>query len=91
MKAYKNRLIMIDKKISLGTLITIGTIIGTFVYTQGIFAQKIESVESDNSNSIQKIMSNSNKIQTLEVSVAKIETKLDVRFNRLEELLMDLE
>ena len=82
---------MIDKKISLGTLITIGTIIGTFVYTQGIFAQKIESVESDNSNSIQKIMSNSNKIQTLEVSVAKIETKLDVRFNRLEELLMDLE
>ena len=82
---------MIDKKISLGTLITIGTIIGTFVYTQGIFAQKIESVESDNSNSIQKIMSNSNKIQTLENSVAKIETKLDERFNRIEELLMDLE
>ena len=82
---------MIDKKISLGTIITIGTIIGTFVYTQGIFAQKIETVESDNSNSIQKIMSNSNKIQTLEVSVAKIETKLDERFNRIEELLMDLE
>ena len=82
---------MIEKKISLGTLITIGTIIGTFVYTQGIFAQKIESVESDNSNSIQKIMSNSNKIQTLEISVAKIETKLDERFNRIEELLMDLE
>ena len=82
---------MIDKKISLGTLITIGTIIGTFVYTQGIFAQKIESVESNNSNSIQKIMSNSNKIQSLEVSVAKIETKLDERFNRIEELLMDLE
>ena len=82
---------MIDKKISLGTLITIGTIIGTFIYTQGIFAAKIETVESDNSNSIQKIMSNSNKIQTLEISVAKIETKLDERFNRIEELLMDLE
>jgi peptidoglycan hydrolase CwlO-like protein len=82
---------MIDKKISLGTIITIGTIIGTFVYTQGIFAQKIESVESNNSNSTQKIMSNSNKIQSLEVSVAKIETKLDERFNRIEELLMDLE
>ena len=82
---------MIDKKISLGTLITIGTIIGTFVYTQGIFAQKIETVESDNLDSIQKIMSNSNKIQTLEISVAKIETKLDERFNRIEELLMDLD
>ena len=82
---------MIDKKISLGTLITIGTIIGTFIYTQGIFAQKIESMESDSSNNSQKIMSNNKKIQTLEVSVAKIDTKLDERFNRIEELLMDLE
>ena len=82
---------MIDTKISLGTLITIGTIIGTFIYTQGVFAQKIESIESDGSESTNKIMSNSRKIQTLEVSVAKIDTKLDERFNRIEELLMDLE
>jgi len=82
---------MIDKKISLGTLITLGTIIGTFVYTQGIFAQKIESMEYNGSSNSQKIMSNNKKIQTLEVSVAKIETKLDERFNRIEELLMDLE
>ena len=82
---------MIDTKISLGTLITIGTIIGTFIYTQGIFAQKIESMESDSSNNSQKIMSNNKKIQTLEVSDAKIDTKLDERFNRIEELLMDLE
>ena len=82
---------MIDKKISLGTLITLGTIIGTFVYTQGIFAQKIESMELDNNENTSKIMSNNKKIQTLEVSVAKIETKLDERFNRIEELLMDLE
>ena len=82
---------MIDKKISLGTLITIGTIIGTFVYTQGIFAQKIESMESNNANNSKQVMTHRAKIQTLEVSVAKIETKLDERFNRIEELLMDLE
>ncbi len=82
---------MIDKKISLGTLITIGTVIGTFIYTQGIFAQKIESMESDSSESTNRIMSNSRKIQTLEISVAKIDTKLDERFNRIEELLMDLD
>ena len=82
---------MIDKKISLGTLITIGTVIGTFIYTQGIFAQKIESMESKGLESSIKVMSNTNKIQTLEVSVAKIDTKLDERFNRIEELLMDLE
>ena len=82
---------MIDKKISLGTLITIGTVIGTFIYTQGIFAQKIDSMESKSLESSVRVMSNTNKIQTLEVSVAKIDTKLDERFNRIEELLMDLE
>ena len=82
---------MIDTKISLGTLLTISTIIGTFIYTQGVFAQKIESMESKNLESSVKVVSNRNKIQTLEVSVAKIETKLDERFNRIEELLMDLE
>ena len=82
---------MIDTKISLGTLLTISTIIGTFIYTQGVFAQKIESMESKNLESSVKVVSNRNKIQTLEVSVAKIETKLDERFNRIEELLMDLD
>ena len=82
---------MIDTKISLGPLLTIGTIIGTFIYTQCIFAQKIESMESKNLESSVKVVSNRNKIQTLEVSVAKIETKLDERFNRIEELLMDLD
>ena len=82
---------MIDKKISLGTLLTLGTIIGTFIYTQGIFAQKIDSMESDNDNNSRQVMTNRTKIQTLEVSVAKIDTKLDERFNRIEELLMDLE
>ena len=82
---------MIDTKISLGTIITIGTIIGTFIYTQGVFAQKIDSMESDNANNSRQVMSNRTKIQTLEVSVAKIDTKLDERFNRIEELLMDLD
>ena len=82
---------MIDKKISLGTLLTLGTIIGTFVYTQGMFASKMTSIESDNNNNTNKIMSNNNKIQTLEISVAKIETQLDDRFDRLEEMLMDID
>ena len=82
---------MIDKKISLGTLITISTIIGTFIYTQGVFASKMESIESNNIDNKTKVMSNRNKIQSLEIGVAKIETKLDERFNRIEELLMDLE
>ena len=82
---------MLDKKISVGTVITVLTVLGTFIYTQGIFAQKIETIEDERLDSNIKIMTNSNKIQTLEVSVAKINTKLDERFNRIEELLMDLD
>ena len=51
----------------------------------------MESMESKGLESSVKVLSNSNKIQSLEVSVAKIDTKLDERFNRIEELLMDLE
>ena len=38
---------MIDKKISLGTLLTICTILGTFIYTQGQVSSKIEAVVND--------------------------------------------
>ena len=81
----------IDKKISLGTLITIGTLIGTFVYTQGTFSAKVDIIEKENKTFSTKINKNIDKIQSLEVSVAKIETQLDDRFDRLEEILMDLD
>ena len=41
---------MIDKKISLGTLLTLGTIVGTFIYTQGVFATKMETYENENAD-----------------------------------------
>jgi len=82
---------IIDKKISLGTLLTMGTLIGTFVYTQGIFSAKVDSFEKEITVHSVKTNKNSDKIQKLEVSVAKIESKLDNRFDKLEELLKDLE
>ena len=81
---------IIDKKISLGTLITIGTLIGTFVYTQATFSAKVESFEKETSVHSLKINKNIDSIQKLEVDVAKIESKLDSRFDRLEALLKDL-
>ena len=81
---------MIDKKISLGTLLTICTILGTFIYTQGIMTSKVESFEKDtNSHSI-KINKNQEEIQDLEISVGKIETMIEERFNRLESLIMEM-
>ena len=81
---------MIDKKISLGTVITIMTILGTFIYTQGIMTSKVESFEKDtNSHSI-KINKHQEDIQDLEKSVIKIETMMEERFDKLESLIMEM-
>tara|TARA_R100000458_G_C8278383_1_gene254475 strand:+ start:305 stop:553 length:249 start_codon:yes stop_codon:yes gene_type:complete len=82
---------MIDKKISLGTILTGATIIGTFVFTQGSTQTKIETVEKEQSKTIKRVKVNEDSIVDLKIGQAKIETKLDDRFNRLEELIMELE
>ncbi len=80
---------MIDKKISIGTLITILTILGTFIYTQGMMTYKVESFEKDTTNHSVKINKNIDNIQKLEVSVAKIESKIDEGFKRIEALFFE--
>ena len=80
---------MIDKKISLGTLITILTVLGTFIYTQGIVSNKIESSEEESKSHSVKMNKNTEKIQKLEVSVAKIESKIDEGFKRFETFLLE--
>ena len=81
---------MIDKNISLGTLITIGTILGTFIYTQGITSSKIESFERDTNENKVNINKNQEAVQDLEISVGKIETMIEERFDKLESLIMEM-
>ena len=81
---------MIDKKISLGTVITIMTILGTFIYTQGIMTSKVESFEKDTNTHSVKINKNQEDIQDLEKSVIKIETMMEERFDKLESLIMEM-
>ena len=82
---------MIDKKISLGTILTGLTIIGTFIFTQGATSTKIETVEKEQINTVKRVNKNEVSIVDLKVSVGKIETQLDDRFDRLEEIILDLE
>lgn len=83
---------MIDfKRISVGTIITIFTVIGTFIYTQGQFTEKAETIVKEQDKVVVRVKTNESDIVNLKIGVAKIETKLDDRFNRLEEILMDLE
>ena len=82
---------MIDKKISLGTILTGATIIGTFIFTQGSTQTKIDSVEKEQNTVVKRVDNNSSAIVNLKVGQAKIETKLDERFNKIEELIMDID
>ena len=84
---------MIDKKISIGTLITILTVLGTFIYTQGVVSNKIESSVIATEENSKKIKANTEKTQNLEVGQERIETKIDGvmnRFDRLETLIMEM-
>ena len=67
---------MIDKKISLGTILTGVTIIGTFIFTQGSTQSKIENVEKEQINTVKTVKKNEGDITNLKVSVAKIETPI---------------
>ena len=84
---------MIDKKISIGTVITVITIVATCIYTQGITSNKIESSETSIEENSKQIKTNRTKTQNLEVGQERIETKIDGvmdRFDRLETLIMEM-
>ena len=80
---------MLNKTISLGTIITILTIIGTFIYTQGIMTNKLESLEIEDEKNTMKIQNNKDDIVDLKIGVAKIESKIEEGFKRLETLLIE--
>ena len=81
---------MIDKKISIGSILTIITVASTIVYTHGANATKLNGFEAEQTKSVRRIDKNEEEIVNLKVGVAKIEAKLDDRFNRIEDLLFEL-
>ena len=82
---------MIDKKISYGSIITGLTIIGTFIFTQGSTTTTIENIEKEQESVVKRVKKTEEDIVNLKIGVGKIETKIDERFNKLEELIMDLD
>ena len=80
---------MIDKNL-IGTALTILTILGTFIYTQGIMSNKIETFENDVKENKIRINKNQEDIQELENSVTRIETMMEERFDKLESLIMEM-
>ena len=81
---------MIDKKISIGSILTIITAATTVVYMHGANNTKMDTIAENQVKSVARIAKNEEEIVNLKVGVAKIEAKLDDRFNRIEDLLFEL-
>jgi|5B_taG_2_1085324.scaffolds.fasta_scaffold190772_2 hypothetical protein len=81
---------MIDRKISIGSILTILTAATTVVYMHGANTTKMETFETEQVKVVKRVEKNEEAIVNLKVGVAKIETQLDDRFDRLEELLFEI-
>ena len=82
---------MIDTTISIGNIFTVVTVAATLFFTTGTYSSKIDTLETQQEKTVVRVKKSESDITDLKVSVAKIETQLDDRFDRLEELLMELE
>ena len=82
---------MIDKKISLGSILTIASVLIGAAISYGINSNKVENINTEQIKVVKRVQSNEKSIVNLKISVAKIETQLDDRFDRLEDILMGLE
>jgi len=82
---------MIDKKISLGSLLTIASVLIGAAISYGVNSNKVENINNEQVKVVKRVKSNEENIVNLKISVAKIETQLDDRFDRLEDILMELE
>jgi len=80
---------MIDKKISVGTLLTIATIGGTIIFTQGATSHRIESVEKEAFENTESIKSVVKEVNQNKVDIGKIEAKIDEGFKRIETLFIE--
>ena len=79
---------MINKDISLGTILSLCTILATFIYTQGVTSQKIESIENDSKIAMTRVSNAENNMHDVNVKIAKIETKMDEGFKHIENLIL---
>lgn len=80
---------MIADTLSMGNIITIVTVAGTIMFTSGNYSGKVETIEKDQDKVVKRVKKVEEDVTDLKVTTAKIETKIDERFDRIEEILMD--
>jgi len=81
---------MIDTTINISSIITIVGVAGTLMFTTGNYTTKIDNIETQQEKTVVRVKKSESDITDLKVTTARIETKLDERFDRVEELLMEI-
>jgi len=80
---------MIDTTINIASVLTMVTVAGTLFFTTGTYASKIDNVKTEQQKVTKRVKVNEKDIIDLKITTAKIETKIDERFDKIEEILMD--
>ena len=80
---------MIDTTINIASVLTMVTVAGTLFFTTGTYASKIDNVKTEQQKVAKRVKVNEKDITDLKITTAKIETKIDERFDKIEEILMD--
>ena len=60
-------------------------------FTTGNYTAKIDTLDKQQEKTVVRVKKVESDITDLKVTTAKLETKLDERFDRIEELLMEME
>ena len=80
-------MIKFQKQISIGNVITIIFFVGSIIWTASQVMYRFESLENKTLEAYENTMENEEDVQSIQVRLATIETKLDEGFKSMEKLI----
>ena len=80
-------MVKFDKQISMGNVLTIVGLAASMVWTASQVFARFESIESVANSAYENTMENEEDVQSMQVKLAAIETKIDEGFKGIERLI----
>ena len=80
-------MIKFDKQISIGNVLTLIAFAGSMVWTASQVFARFESIEETAISAYENTDANEDEVQSIQVRLAAIETKIDEGFKGIERLL----
>ena len=80
-------MVKLNKQISIGNLLTILAFAASMVWTASQVMYRFESLEQMSSEAYENTLTNEEDVESINVRLAKIETKIDEGFKSIEKLI----